>query len=366
MMPPIDQEWTTSFERMGAMLQGQKVDQILGNPILIGHAAYIHNRTLYDFYTKPALGVELMLNASQSYGTMPNLQWFYAVYWCEDFGGKIRFPTGRMSAPAIEEYPYKTPEEAEKYEVLDADELRKRLTWKRHEEALEAQKKLLGPLFSPYQFVYEMFIRVSYLVSPEKALLLSHKNPELIHKLLKKVVEQSIIQNKMVADQYGSVFILTSSLLANSSTMSPQQCREFNIKYCKEMVEKSMKAASCTGVSYHLCGDHGKDWPLHEDVPTPPGTIMHVAYDGLKSADLTKVAKVFGNRCALLGNLDTAMMMRGTPAQVYEQTKKDVLAYKNFQKGFIAGTACECPPFAPPANVMAFMRAVNEYGKVEG
>ncbi|MBC7121275.1 MAG: hypothetical protein H5T33_06875 [Candidatus Methanosuratus sp.] len=90
------------------MFQGQKVDQILGNPILIGHAAYIHNRTLYDF-AKPALGVELMLNASQSYGTMPNLQWIYAVYWCEDFGEKIRFSAGRMSATAIES-PYRTRE----------------------------------------------------------------------------------------------------------------------------------------------------------------------------------------------------------------------------------------------------------------
>ncbi|MEM3489738.1 MAG: hypothetical protein QXO75_08835 [Nitrososphaerota archaeon] len=60
------------------------------------------------------------------------IMWLYATYWCEDFGGKIKFPTGRMSAPAIEEYPYKTPEEAEKYEVLDAEEIRKRPTWKRH------------------------------------------------------------------------------------------------------------------------------------------------------------------------------------------------------------------------------------------
>ncbi|MEM3489739.1 MAG: uroporphyrinogen decarboxylase family protein [Nitrososphaerota archaeon] len=144
--------------------------------------------------------------------------------------------------------------------------------------------------------------------------------------------------------------------------MKPEKCREFNIKYCKEMVEKSMKNMVVTGVNYHLCGDHGKDWPLH-DVPTPPGSIMHVTYDGLKPADLTEVVKVFGNKCPLLGNIDTALIARGTPAQIYEQTKKDVLKYKGFPKGFVAGLACECPPFVPPANVMAFMKAVNDYGK---
>lgn len=128
------------------------------------------------------------------------------------------------------------------------------------------------------------------------------------------------------------------------------------------MVEKSIKAGAGQGVFYHLCGDHGKDWPLHEDVPTPPGSLMHVAYDGLKPADLTKVAEVFGNRCALLGNVDTALIQRGTPNQVYEEAKRHVLAYKDFEKGFVAGLACECPPLAPPANVMAFMRANKEFG----
>jgi uroporphyrinogen decarboxylase len=300
------------------------------------------------------------------YKSMPMLMWIYATYWCEDFGGKIKFPTGRMSAPAIIEYPYEDPAKAEGYEVVDAETLSKGPTMKRHWEALEACKKLSGPAFSPYQFVYEMFVRVAYLVSPEKALLWVHKRPELVHKLLRKVVDQSVVQNKMVADKYGHTMIITASLLASSQTMSTQQCKEFNINYLKEMGDKSMKAMSVSGFFYHLCGDHGKDWPLHEDCPTPPGTIFHVAYDGHKSADLTEVAKVFGKRCALLGNTDTALVARGTPAQIYEEVKRQTLAYKNFEKGYIASLACELPPFTAPANVKAFMRAAEENGKLGG
>lgn len=366
-MAPLDTEWfKTDLERLGKHAMGIPGDRIDVNPSAMGHAAILHGKTLYDHYTKPSLGVELMLDTNMFYKSAPPVMWLYAVYWCEDFGGKIKFPTGRMSAPAIVEYPYKTPEEAEKYEVLDANALNKGPTMARHWEGLEAQKKVMGPAFNPFQFVYEMFVRVAYLVSPEKALLWVHKSPDLVHKLLRKVVDQSVIQNKMVADKYGHTMVLTASLLASSQTMSTKQCQEFNINYLKEMAEKTMKACSVTGFWYHLCGDHGKDWPLHADVPTPGNTVMHVAYDGHKPANLLEVAKVFENKCAILGNTDTALLARGTPAQIYEQVKKEVLAYKHFKKGYTASLACELPPFTVPTNVMAFMRAGIENGKLGG
>jgi len=237
-------------------------------------------------------------------------------------------------------------------------------TMTRHWEALSTLEKMLGPAFGPYSFVYEMFVVGSYWVGPENLFMWVHQEPELVKKLMRKVVEHSQIANELVVKKYGKSMIICASLLANSSTMSPPQCREFNIVYLKDMLEKSIKAGAGP-VLYHLCGDHGQDYQLHEDCPTPQGSIMHVAYDGLKPANLNEVAKIFGNRCCLLGNTDTALMQRGTPAQVYENAKKDVLAYKHIKKGFMAGCACECPPFAPPANVQAWMRANKEFGSMK-
>lgn len=209
-----------------------------------------------------------------------------------------------------------------------------------------------------------MFVIAAYWVSPEKLFIWVHKRPELAHKMLRKAVEHSVNVNTIVAKKYGSAFIITASLLANSSTMTPKQCREFNIVYLKEMIERSLKAGAGPGIWYHLCGDHEYDWPLHEDVPITPATIMHVAYEGLKPADLTKVIKVFGNKCALFGNVHTTLMLRGTPKEVYEEAKRQVLTYKESPKGFILGCACECPSFSPPANVQAFMRAAKDFGKL--
>jgi len=364
--PDVDWEW---IKREGspiqAMFSGQPYDRIGGNPFVIGHAAMIHGKTLYDLYTNPKLGVEMLVNASRFYNTAPMLMWLYAVYWNEDYGGELKWPVGRMSAPGIIKYPAMTPEAAEKIQPLSAEEMTKGPTMKKHWEALDTAQKILGPAFTPWQFVYEMFVVGAYWVSPENLLMWVHKEPSLVKDIMRKVVEHSVTANKLVADKYGSATIITASLLANSSTMSPAQCREFNIVYLKDMMEKSLKAGAGPGALYHLCGDHGQDYQLHHDVPTPPGTIMHVAYDGLQPANLCEVAKIFENKCALLGNMDTSLMFRGTPKQVYEASKDQVLRYKNFKKGFIAGLACECPPFAKPANVEAFMRAVHDHGKID-
>lgn len=141
---PVDQEWLkTGTERGTAYFRGEKPDRVPANPVILGHSALIHGRTIYDFYTKPSLGVEMLLNAQAFYDIPPMCMWLYATYWCEDYGGKIKFPTGRMSAPGIVEYPCKTPEDAEKLEVKNPEEISKGPTMTRHWEALEAAKNFL-------------------------------------------------------------------------------------------------------------------------------------------------------------------------------------------------------------------------------
>jgi len=365
MMAPLKQEWLeVEGGNLQRMLGGAGHDHVPINPFIIGHAAPLHGKTVYEYYTEPALGVEMTISAAQFYDAAPMTMWLYAIYWAEDYGAVLKWPEARMSAPAISEYPAETPELAEQIEPLSPEEMTKGPTMTRHWEALEAYKKIMGPAFTPYQFVYEMFVNVAYWVGPENLLMWVHSEPELVKDLMGKVVEHSVTANELVVKEYGGAMIIASSLLANSSTLAPETCREFNIVYLKDMVEKSIKKGAGP-VLYHLCGDHGEDYPLHHDVPTPQGSVMHVAYDGQKPADLCKVAEVFEDKCCLLGNTDTIPIHIGTPEQNYETAKRETQAYKNFKNGFIAGLACECPTFAPPANVQAWIRGVKEEGELD-
>jgi len=365
LLPGWKEQMAREAENLRRMMTDQSHDHVPVNPFLMGAAARVQDRTLEDYYTKPSLGVQCLLASQMIYDTMPNHNWLYAVYWAEDYGSKIKMPTGRMSAPAVVSHAAPTPELAEKIEPLSPEELAKAPTMKRHWEALETAEKLLGKDFLPWQFIYEMFVVASYWVGPENLIMWVYTEPELVKNLLKKVVIHSITAVDLVRDKYGKPpFVQCASLLANSSTLSPEQCREFNIVFLKEANEK-IAEKGCAGIFYHLCGEHGQDYQLHDDCPFPPGSIFHVAYDGLKSADLTQVAKQFENKVALLGNTDTALIARGKPKEIYEVAYKQTMAYKHFKKGFIAALACECPPFAPPANIMAWCKGVRDAGNMK-
>lgn len=349
--------------RSNAFFMGEVPDRTPASPMAIGLAGLMHGHPLYDFYTKPDIGVQSIIHAGQIFDAEILPMWMYATYWAEDYGAKIKMPVGRMSAPALVEPACKTLEEAENLEVLDLKELSNGPTMQRHWKALETAKKMLGPFFSPWSFPYEVFIQVAWWVGPEKAVMLVAKEPKLMHKLLKKAVEHCVNVNTLVAEKYGSSFIICSSLLT-SNTLSRKQNIEFNLNYLDEMIKKSLDNGAGPGIFYHLCGDHKNDWDLHKDMPMTPATIMHVAYEGKEPMDINKVMDVFGKKCVILGNTDTALMQLGTPAEVYDNVKEQVLAAKESPKGFIAGNACEVPPFAPPANVYAFVQAVKDHGKL--
>lgn len=351
-----------------AMVKGEDYDHVPINPMVIGYASVAHGKTLHDFYTNPEEAVRFQFNLAGQYGIMPNLNWNYAVYWNEDYGGTIKMPSGRMSAPGILTYPATTPEAVEKLEPLSPEELTKGPTMALHKRGLKAVESFIGNDYNPWQFIYEPFVIGSFWVSPENMLMWVFQEPELVHSLMRKVVEHEVNACQAVSDMYpGKPFgTVCATLLANSSTMSVDQCKEFATDYMKVALEKIVKlGGGSTGIFYHQCGDHSDDYHLCADMPFPEGSVMHVAYDGLEPFDLTKAAKVYENKCALLGNFDTALAFKGKPDRIYAVAKQQAEKYKHFKKGFIAGMACECPPFIPKENFEAFVKGSQDGGSMK-
>lgn len=351
-----------------AMYRGEDYDHVPINPVTVGYASVANGHTLHDFYTKPEEAVRWQFELAGRYGTVPVLNWSYAVYWNEDYGGTIKMPTGRMSAPGILTYPATTPEAVDKLEPLSPEELTKGPTMAMHIRGLKATESFLGKAYTPWQFIYEPFVIGSFWVSPENMLMWVFQEPDLVHSLMRKVVEHEVNACQAVSDLYpGKPFqTLCATLLANSSTMSVDQCKEFATDYLKMALERIVKiGGGSTGISYHQCGDHADDYHLCADMPFPEGSVMHVAYDGLEPFDLFKAAKVYENKCALLGNFDTALAFRGKPQQIYEAAKDQVEKCKHFKKGFIAGMACECPPMIPAENFEAFIKGSQDGGSMK-
>ncbi len=355
-------------ENIKRMFVGGDHDEVPIGPLVGAYAATDHGRSMYEYYTEPEKAIAWQLDTARVYGIMPYLNWNYSVYWNEDYGGTIRMPIGLMAAPAILTYPADTVEKADKLEPLSPEELLKGPTMARHVRGVKAVEAYSGKGYRPWQFIYEPFAIASFWVSPENLLMWVIQEPDLAHSIMRKVVTHCINACEALSQLYPGKPFKTScaTLLANSSTMSVDQCKEFATDYMKDALERIIKiGAGATGIFYHQCGDHADDYHLCADMPFPPGSVMHVAYDGPKPFDLLKAAKVYENKCCMMGNTDTILAYTGTPEQVYDMAYKDAMRYKRFKNGFIASMACECPPMMSSANFQAFVQGSRDGGKMK-
>lgn len=366
LLAPVSKKWLEAVDKRKPMgdASGHSSEVPCDASLFISHAAKVFNISRYDAYTNPELGVKITLAANELYGLDAFCGWGHAVLFVDDYGGKIKWPTGWTDAPYVEEYPLKTPEDIEKLEVKDVDELSKGPTYAKLWKALETAEKLLGRFFTPWSLVHSPYDCARNFLGDDKLLRWTVKEPKLIHTLLKKCLEHDVNVVAAVLRKYGRCSIETGSVFANSELLSPKHCREFNIIYLKEMLKRVLTAGAGPGIFIHLCGDHSLDWRLHKDVQVTPQTTMHVANDGREPMDLTEVIKVFGKKCVIRGNVSTNLMLHGTPKEVYEEAKRQILAYQNSPRGFVLGLSCELPGDTPPVNVHALVKATRDLGSI--
>lgn len=361
---PVNKKWLETVGNRKPM--GSAIGHTKRTPcdvfLFMGHAAKLFNLTRHDLYSNPELGVEATLAGNEFYGLDAFTAWDHSVIFVEDYGGKIKMPTGYTDAPYVEEYPLKTPEDIEKLEVKDVNELSKGPTYTMLWRALKRAEKLLGHFFTPWSTLTSPYDLARNWLGDDKLLRWTIRKPKLVHTLLKKAVEHDVNVVTVILEKYGKCSVGTGSVFANSEILSPKHCREFNIIYLKKMLRRVLNVGAGPGLFVHLCGDHSLDWRLHRDLPTTQQTTMHVALDGKNIMDLTKVIRVFGKKCTIRGNVSTNLMLFGTPKEVYEETKRQVLAYKNSPKGFTVGLSCELPGGAAPVNVHALVKATRDYG----
>ena len=143
---PTNMEWFgSSLKRFGSAMSGhpELCDRTPVFPLVAGQVAQqLFGISLSDFYSDPKIMVKMAVAAAELYDMAPFATAIYADYWCEDYGGKVQWPTGEyMSAPAIMEYPLKTAEDVENLHIWDVDEM-DRYRWRTH--CVWARKQMGG------------------------------------------------------------------------------------------------------------------------------------------------------------------------------------------------------------------------------
>ena len=85
----------------------------------------------------------------------------------------------------------------------------------------------------------------------------------------------------------------------------------------------------------------------------------------LEATDLAKAKKALGGKICIAGGMPSALLARGTPEEVKEQTASVLKLFEN-EPGFIMTCSTTLPSNARPENMDAWLNAVQEYGHIGG
>jgi uroporphyrinogen-III decarboxylase len=203
---------------------------------------------------------------------------------------------------------FTTPEEIEKLEVPDPKECVKRLE-KHYLRAFgaEIEAKTLPEIHPP-------FSAAGSLVGTGRLYVYIYRYPDLMHRLLNKLLESFFVLRDYNYDQTGSV---TNSVILrddHAGYLSEAMYRKFVLPYNKQIYER-----------------YGKEGRfLHMDTQTDH--IAHILRDEYKlneldvgSADNTDIAKIkeaFDGRVFFNGNMPSRILVAGSYQQIREAVER--------------------------------------------
>ena len=356
----MDQNWKfkgdrmTSKERMDALLSGKPVDRVPLYLFARGFSATSMGMGLADFYSNPAKSLEAQVWTSRMYGQDEPTKFGFSSCAAWDFGGEIRLPSEEFDqTPMVVRYPVETEEDIAKLNMPDfetAGMLPQNMEFCRLQEA--SGLTITMSIGAPFMYA-------ANVCGLEKLARWMIKKPELAHQLLRLMTDYGIETAKHWMTSFGGkdIEFRTSTPTSSNQVISPKQFQTFSLPYLQELHTNVLEM----GAKYiytHICGDQNLNLPYYADVPFGNPGVASFGHE----VDLADAIKYLGDRCIIVGNVEPALVLKGSPQEVYETAIECIEKGKAAPRGFILGTGCELSPMSPPANVWAMRQAINDVG----
>ena len=202
-----------------------------------------------------------------------------------------------------------------------------------------------------------IFTRTWMLLGFERFCFALAEQPDLIAEMFQRVgaiqmrgSAQGGEGGRVVAIWYGDDLAYTESTM-----VSPQVYR----KYLFPWMEELAAIAHDAGMPFIFHSD-GKLWDVIPDLIAVGVNALHPIEP--KAMDINPVKAHYGDKLALIGNIDMNLLALGTPEQVREQVRqriKDLAPGGGYAVGANPGVAY----YVRPENYNAMRQAVFEYGK---
>lgn len=141
--------------------------------------------------------------------------------------------------------------------------------------------------------------------------------------------------------------------IAGPDVLSPKHYKKFAWKYEKKMVDE-LKEKNII-LHHHICGN---TIPILEDFISTGARVLEVDH----KTDPRKIKDATRHKTCLLGNIDTSLMMNGTPEEVDDACRELIGIWKP-DSGFILGPGCALGTSTPADNIHALVDSAKKYGQ---
>ncbi|MFQ5795698.1 MAG: uroporphyrinogen decarboxylase family protein [Candidatus Bipolaricaulia bacterium] len=180
-------------------------------------------------------------------------------------------------------------------------------------------------------------------------------NPELIDKTLEFCGKAVSIWAEAMIDAGADILFIGDSL-ATGDLISVDDYKKWARPYEREIIQLAHNKGA--KVILHICGRTSDRW--EEMLET--GADL---FDLDAPIDMAAAKQQLGDRICIKGNIDTTLMVRGTPEDI-EQISKKLVEGCAPGGGFILGSGCELGRDTPVENVQMMAEVVRKYGWYDG
>lgn len=356
----IRKDRMTKWERWEALLNYQQPDRVPVWSFGIGFNAVYTGLSIVDAYTNPAKVVESVETTTRDFGwqDLPYIGMASLGAW--ELGGEVRMPSSKYDqAPIVERIPINSIEDAYNLQV-PADITKVGMVPAMLEAVrLQAEKGyplITGMTISPWQLA-------ANASGVERWMRWIMKNPEVPHMLMEKLVPFVAQLIKAYVDIIGadhSLIWVGGTATTSNQLISPKIFRDFYLPYQK-LVHKQAKEVGLKHIFNHICGEQNRNLEYWAELDFGDPGFLSFGHE----IDLEKAGEYFP-KAVIIGNLEPAIIVMGTPEEVYQATKKVIEKGKRLgPHRFMFAPGCELPPRSPVENIWAMMQAVSDYGWYE-
>jgi len=272
--------------------------------------------------------------------------------YADAFGCVSKFYDGKLETPVIAEHVVKDWRDWEKIEVIDPTKDGRIPPML---EACRILKDELGDSVPVMGTAPSPITWATWLQDMGGVMKDVKRHPEELKRGL-MVIAESSLETARAFVAAGADAIMMNVTRCTREILTAEQYEEFGKPYDLHVLNALKDVAPAM---LHVCGVNPMLDILVESYPV----VAVNWWDRGTLTSLKDAKKGFGGKVTLVGGLDqTRELLTGTPEQVEAQAR-DAIQQAAKGGGFVLSGGCELSAINPPENILAAVRAAEEYGR---